>query len=190
MDIAEAFEILGLPGDATAREIRDAYLRLSRQVHADVGGSDALFRKVQGAYEMLHDRTSSERRATSADGDECARASRIRSPLEAWLRSHPSMAVFLSGAIVLLVGVRSGAGTAPFALVGSVALVIGITGLLGASRVPLEPPGDGLALLRSQVRAGLPRVFKALGVHVAVVITVLAAVSIAVERSSRRRLHR
>lgn len=190
VDTAEAFEILGLPVTATAREIRDAYRRLSRQVHSDVGGSDALFRQVQRAYETLRDRTSSKPRETTAESDDRSSASSSHSPLETWLRSHPSMAVFLSGAIVLTVGVRSDVGTELFTLLGSVALLIGITGLLGASRVPRESPHDGVVLLKHQVKAGLPRLLRVLGILVAVVVTFLAAVSIAVERSSRRRLHR
>jgi len=46
--------------DATEAEIRAAHRKLSQRVHPDAGGTDALFRRVQVAYETLSD---PERRA-------------------------------------------------------------------------------------------------------------------------------
>lgn len=51
----DAYEILGVPKNATSDEIRSAYLRLSRQVHSDKGGTDGLFRQVKWAYDTLSD---------------------------------------------------------------------------------------------------------------------------------------
>ena len=53
MTKAEAFEVLGLRGDATEEEVKTAYRSLSKRVHPDAGGSDELFRRVHAAYERL-----------------------------------------------------------------------------------------------------------------------------------------
>jgi curved DNA-binding protein CbpA len=55
MDESTLYELLGVPRKATQEEIRTAYLRISKQVHADKGGSDALFRQVNTAYKVLSD---------------------------------------------------------------------------------------------------------------------------------------
>jgi DnaJ-class molecular chaperone len=47
------YEILELTSDATMADIKSAYRRLASQVHPDLGGSKALFRLVQDAYETL-----------------------------------------------------------------------------------------------------------------------------------------
>lgn len=52
----DPFDVLGLTPDASNEEVRDAYLRLSRKVHSDQGGTDALFRQVKWAYDELKDR--------------------------------------------------------------------------------------------------------------------------------------
>jgi hypothetical protein len=49
------YEILGVEPNATPDEIRSAYRRLVRQVHPDQGGSNALFRVVKAAYDVLSD---------------------------------------------------------------------------------------------------------------------------------------
>ena len=53
METTDAYEILGVPRGATQEQIRRAYLRLSRQVHSDTGGSDGLFRQVKWTYDTL-----------------------------------------------------------------------------------------------------------------------------------------
>ena len=49
------YDVLGVPTTADDEDIHQAYRRLSRQVHSDVGGSDVLFRLVRTAYEVLSD---------------------------------------------------------------------------------------------------------------------------------------
>lgn len=49
------YELLGLEPSAAPAEIRTAYLELSKRVHPDRGGSKALFRQVNRAYEILSD---------------------------------------------------------------------------------------------------------------------------------------
>jgi curved DNA-binding protein CbpA len=48
-----AYDVLVLSPKAGAAEIRASYLRLARLTHPDVGGSDALFRRVETAYATL-----------------------------------------------------------------------------------------------------------------------------------------
>ncbi len=52
---SDFYELLGVSPDASGDEIRQAYRRLVRTVHPDMGGSAALFRMVQRAYETLGD---------------------------------------------------------------------------------------------------------------------------------------
>lgn len=47
----DPFALLGIRPGATGREIRDAYLRLSRVRHPDKGGSDEAMRELNAAYE-------------------------------------------------------------------------------------------------------------------------------------------
>jgi uncharacterized membrane protein YeaQ/YmgE (transglycosylase-associated protein family) len=49
------YDILGVKPKATNKEIKDAYFRLSKKIHPDMGGSNALFRTVKDAYETLSD---------------------------------------------------------------------------------------------------------------------------------------
>lgn len=50
------YEILGLDVDATQEQIRDAYIRLSKEKHPDVeGGSHDEFVKIKSAYDVLND---------------------------------------------------------------------------------------------------------------------------------------
>ena len=55
VDAPNHYEVLGVANDATPDEIRAAHRRLVHQVHTDKGGTDALFRQVQAAYEALSD---------------------------------------------------------------------------------------------------------------------------------------
>ena len=54
------YDILNVPEDATAEDIKTAYRRLSMKLHPDKDGSEPLFRRVQEAYDTLSD---PERRA-------------------------------------------------------------------------------------------------------------------------------
>jgi hypothetical protein len=49
------YEILSVAPDAGAQELRAAFRRLSKKVHPDAGGSDALFAQVKDAYDVLSD---------------------------------------------------------------------------------------------------------------------------------------
>jgi len=50
------YAVLGLPSSTTPEEVKRAYRDLARQHHPDVSGGDAeTFRRVQEAYEVLHD---------------------------------------------------------------------------------------------------------------------------------------
>ncbi len=53
MTEAEAYRILGLEPGASIGEVRDAYRRLMRRVHPDLGGSDALAALLNAAKERL-----------------------------------------------------------------------------------------------------------------------------------------
>lgn len=56
----DPYEVLGVPRDATHRQVRAAYRRLARQTHPDTRPADpdasARFRVVQWAYAILGDR--------------------------------------------------------------------------------------------------------------------------------------
>jgi hypothetical protein len=49
------YDVLSVDPDASAEEVRAAFHRLSKKVHPDKGGSDALFCLVSDAYEVLSD---------------------------------------------------------------------------------------------------------------------------------------
>jgi hypothetical protein len=49
----EAYQVLGLPRDATAVQVKAAYRRLVAQAHPDRGGNAAEFIKIRAAYEIL-----------------------------------------------------------------------------------------------------------------------------------------
>jgi restriction system protein len=55
------YEILGVGEDASGKEIREAYRHLLMRVHPDQGGSDALCRVVEDAYETLSDQAARDR---------------------------------------------------------------------------------------------------------------------------------
>ena len=49
------YDVLGVAKDAPPDEIKRQYRRLSKIVHSDSGGDDALFRLIQSAYDVLTD---------------------------------------------------------------------------------------------------------------------------------------
>jgi hypothetical protein len=189
MERDEAFEVLGLPNTATPQQVRDAYLRLSRKVHSDTGGSDALFRQVKLAYDTLnapgtrHDPENGPTEDRESQRDRSAPSA----PLVQWVRSKPSLALFLAGLVALLVGIRVG-GAVDLALFGVIALVVGLTGLLGVRATTLSA-GDrsGGALLLHQMRAGAPRLLRALSVGIVAMVTLLALIGFARDHSYDRR---
>src|SRR5579864_1594879 len=55
------YEVLGVGKTASADEIKKAYRRLAVQHHPDRGGSEAEFREVNEAYEVLKDESKRKR---------------------------------------------------------------------------------------------------------------------------------
>ena len=55
MPSGSLYEILSVAPDAGAEELRAAFRRLSKKVHPDAGGSDALFAQVKDAYDVRSD---------------------------------------------------------------------------------------------------------------------------------------
>jgi len=53
MDRLEALRILGLHPDATQDEIKQAFRKLAKQHHPDVGGDKEHFKKINEAYNVL-----------------------------------------------------------------------------------------------------------------------------------------
>lgn len=51
----DAYTVLGVSRTATEKEILRAYRRAAKRTHPDAGGSDAAFRRVQAAFELLSD---------------------------------------------------------------------------------------------------------------------------------------
>lgn len=49
------YDVVGVDSAATGQEIRAAYRRAARGAHPDLGGSEAAFRRVNAAYEVLRD---------------------------------------------------------------------------------------------------------------------------------------
>jgi curved DNA-binding protein CbpA len=71
MKTTDLYETLGVPRDATAAQVRNAYRRLASELHPDRGGDADAFRAVQEAYDVLSDprkrRRYDETGETSAD---------------------------------------------------------------------------------------------------------------------------
>jgi curved DNA-binding protein CbpA len=53
MTEAEAYRVLGLAPGASLEEVREAYRRLMKRVHPDLGGSSALAAMLNAAKEIL-----------------------------------------------------------------------------------------------------------------------------------------
>ncbi len=79
------YELLRLDPSATPDEIRAAYIRISKLVHPDRGGSEALFRQVSEAYETLSDPT--KRAAYDRGGDKTPSATSSNSTAPGWRRT-------------------------------------------------------------------------------------------------------
>jgi DnaJ domain len=60
----DPYAVLGVSGDASLEQIRDAYRSKSKKYHPDVGGEDWTFRVLSQAYELLS--TARVMRATRA----------------------------------------------------------------------------------------------------------------------------
>lgn len=52
------YELLGVPTDAGAVEIRNSFIRLAREHHPDVGGSTETMQQLSAAYRTLISETS------------------------------------------------------------------------------------------------------------------------------------
>ncbi len=65
------YEILGVPRSASAAEVRSAYRKLARRYHPDVNpnnkASEARFREIQAAYDVLGDEETRRRYDTYGD---------------------------------------------------------------------------------------------------------------------------
>ena len=56
--MADHYEVLGVPRDATGDEIKKAYRKLARELHPDVNPDPAIqerFKEVTAAYDTLSD---------------------------------------------------------------------------------------------------------------------------------------
>ena len=54
--MANPYDTLGVPKNASADEIKKAYRKLAREHHPDAsGGDEARFKEIQGAYDVLSD---------------------------------------------------------------------------------------------------------------------------------------
>jgi DnaJ domain len=204
VDDREAHDILGVAPGATKNEIRHAYLRLSHQVHADAGGSDGLFRQVKLAYDTLVDGPpgrSHEPQGTWSEwyhaDDEDDRTTRSSSdddppsPLHRWVRANPSVTLLLAGVTAFFVGVRLGPGAPIITLFAVLASLLGLAGLLGAKETrAIHRFEVGGALLRRQLRAGIPRLLKAVGRTVLVAFVALLALGVARDHSRKVRHQR
>jgi hypothetical protein len=202
METTDAYEILGVPRGATQEQIRRAYLRLSRQVHSDTGGSDGLFRQVKWAYDTLAEPPASARfdppHGEEAEGphpyhedvppDQAEKTGEPSSPLRVWLRANPSLALFLFGIAAFILGVRSGASASLVTLAGAITFLLGLAGLMGAKRTAEGTrPKAGAALLKSQLKAGIPQLLKKLGIAFLLLLAALMALGFTIDHSGKKR---
>lgn len=60
-DTIKLYETLEVSKDATQKDIKKAYFRLSKQHHPDKGGDEHKFKEINAAYEILSDPEKRER---------------------------------------------------------------------------------------------------------------------------------
>jgi molecular chaperone DnaJ len=53
--VSDLYELLGVPRDATADDVKKAYRRAAREHHPDAGGDEEAFKQVTHAYQVLAD---------------------------------------------------------------------------------------------------------------------------------------
>lgn len=53
--MADLYDLLGVPRDASAEDIKKAYRKRARELHPDAGGDEERFKAVQAAYAVLSD---------------------------------------------------------------------------------------------------------------------------------------
>lgn len=76
MTVNDAYDLLGLQPGASPDALKEAYRRMSKKVHPDQGGSAALFRQVQEAYDLLSKPQSGT--ANNTNGEAAQRAEEER----------------------------------------------------------------------------------------------------------------
>jgi curved DNA-binding protein CbpA len=52
-EVAHAFDVLGLPRDASFPDIRQRYRLLAKRAHPDTGGDQEQFKQINAAYKCL-----------------------------------------------------------------------------------------------------------------------------------------
>ena len=55
VDTTKLYETLGVEKNATKKEIRKSYMKLSREHHPDKGGDEHKFKEISAANEILSD---------------------------------------------------------------------------------------------------------------------------------------
>ncbi len=164
MPSATLYEILSVAPTADKEELRAAFLRLSKKMHPDAGGSDVLFARLKDAYDVLSDpvrRAEYDRSLTSpppspGDGAEvlayvAAGQARTVSLVFTGSLSYTNRGVTTSGSLsvkpssgavvsvtgtLMLAGARGGAATVAVAI----ARVLGV----GVGIVTVSDPGADL----------------------------------------------
>lgn len=66
LETKDAYDVLGVTPASDPEEIKKAYRRLCKRVHADAGGTDTLFRIVNESYQMVKDNPAASGAQTRA----------------------------------------------------------------------------------------------------------------------------